>query len=251
MSKVADSIRRGLEEAVAYARGGVKESRLQGPCPGADRRARHSNEARHDSGGVRRPVRIQRQYIAPLGARQTAAGRADARLSARHRARAEGGAEGAARPLSRVTPQRRRKTTTFVVRPGRHRERKRSDPEMKVRCSGSGSPRRFPLGLTLRRSHKSSSLEAAAGRPLLREAGKVSPKATDGVWKAGRLNRKFAVTFVQAVWRRSSGPHPIRRFAPPSPASWGRDPRGDLRCVTTAGLDPGVAMTGLPERIMH
>jgi len=26
MSKVADSIRRGLEEAVAYARGGVKES---------------------------------------------------------------------------------------------------------------------------------------------------------------------------------------------------------------------------------
>src|SRR5208282_1776854 len=52
--------------------------------------------------------------------------------------------------------------------------------------------------------------------------GKVSPKATDGVWKAGRLDRRFAVTFVQAVWRRSSGPHPIRRFAPPSPASWGR-----------------------------
>ncbi len=47
------------------------------------------------------------------------------------------------------------------------------------------------------------------GAPLLREAGKVSPKATDGVWKAGRLDRKFAVRFVQAVWRRCSGPHPI------------------------------------------
>jgi hypothetical protein len=63
---------------------------------------------------------------------------------------------------------------------------------------------------------------AAAGRPLLREAGKVSPKATDGVWKARRFDRKFAVTFVQSDFDRSSGPHPIRRFAPPSPASWGR-----------------------------
>ena len=35
--------------------------------------------------------------------------------------------------------------------------------------------------------------------PLLREAGKVSPKATDGVWKAGRLDGKFAVTLVQST----------------------------------------------------
>jgi hypothetical protein len=44
-------------------------------------------------------------------------------------------------------------------------------------------------------------IEPAGGRrapPLLREAGKVSPKATDGVWKAGRLGRKFAVTFMQS-----------------------------------------------------
>jgi len=33
---------------------------------------------------------------------------------------------------------------------------------------------------------------------------------------------KFAVTVVQCDSRRSSGPHPIRRSAPPSPASWRR-----------------------------
>src|SRR5208337_3951318 len=46
---------------------------------------------------------------------------------------------------------------------------------------------------------------------LLREAGKVSPKATDGVWKAGMVRRRFAVTVVQSDLGRSSGPHPIRR----------------------------------------
>ena len=89
---------------------------------------------------------------------------------------------------------------------------------------------------------------AAAGRSLLREAGKVSPKATDGVWKAGRLDCKFAVTFVQAVWRRSSGPHPIRRHSPSNdgrlstpygatfPSRLGKGSRGDLRCVNIVAL---------------
>ena len=35
-----------------------------------------------------------------------------------------------------------------------------------------------------------------------------------GCGKQGRLDCKFAVTFVQAVRRRSSGPHPIRRQSP-------------------------------------
>ncbi len=38
--------------------------------------------------------------------------------------------------------------------------------------------------------------------PLLHEVGKVSRRRRM-VWKAGRLDRKFAVTFVQAVWRRA------------------------------------------------
>ena len=77
-----------------------------------------------------------------------------------------------------------------VARPSPRRGRNKA---FEVRCDPppSSSPTR------LRSSHKSSSLRSAAGRPLLREAGKVSPKATDGVWKAGRLDRKFAVTFVQ------------------------------------------------------
>ena len=57
-------------------------------------------------------------------------------------------------------------------------------------------------------------LLAAAGHPLLREAGKVSPKATDGVWKAGMVRRRFAMTVVQSDLGRSSGPHPIRRHSP-------------------------------------
>jgi len=81
----------------------------------------------------------------------------------------------------------------------------------------------YPTVLFTRVTHdRIEVVRVVDGRPLLREAGKVSPKATDGVWKAGRLDRKFAVTFVQAIWLTSSGPHPIRRFAPPSPASWGR-----------------------------
>ena len=131
----------------------------------------------------------------------------------------------------------------------------RIEPHARPRRASEHRPRSLPARSTgrppygrLRRSHKSSSLQAAAGRLLLREAGKVSPKATDGVWKAGRLDRKFAVTFVQVVWRRCSGPHPIRRFAPPSPASWGRGPRGDLRCVNTAVRQGGRGFLALAVR---
>src|SRR5271166_1996582 len=40
------------------------------------------------------------------------------------------------------------------------------------------------------------------------------------VWIAAGLQRRFA----QCDLRRSSGPHPIRRFAPPSPAELGKGP---------------------------
>src|SRR5208282_2276983 len=63
--------------------------------------------------------------------------------------------------------------------------------------------------------------EAGGGSPLLREAGRRRV-AADGVWKAATYRCRFAVTVVQSDLGRSSGPHPIRRFAPPSPASWGR-----------------------------
>ncbi len=53
----------------------------------------------------------------------------------------------------------------------------------------------------------------------------------DGVWKAGRGRKGFAVTVVQAGLGRSGWPHPIRRYAPPSPASWGR-----VRSLRTAAV---------------
>ena len=48
--------------------------------------------------------------------------------------------------------------------------------------------------------------------------------AADGVWKAGLGRCRFAATVVQSDLHRSSGPHPIRRFAPPSPAKLGKGP---------------------------
>jgi outer membrane immunogenic protein len=42
----------------------------------------------------------------------------------------------------------------------------------------------------------------------------VSPKATDGVRKAGPDRCKFAATVVQSDLARSSGPDPIRRHRP-------------------------------------
>src|SRR5271165_1266564 len=60
-----------------------------------------------------------------------------------------------------------------------------------------------------------------------------------GCGKQEAVDERFAVTIVQSDLARSSGPHPIRRFAPPSPASWGRGPRGDLRCVNTVAPQGG------------
>ena len=55
--------------------------------------------------------------------------------------------------------------------------------------------------------------------------------AADGVWKAGMAGRNFAVRVMQCDLRRSSGPYPIRRSAPPSPAELGKDSPADPRCV--------------------
>ena len=64
----------------------------------------------------------------------------------------------------------------------------------------------------------------AGGSPFSAKRGRCRV-AADGVRKAGMDRRRFAMTVVQSDLARSSGPHPIRRFAPPSPASWGRGPR--------------------------
>ena len=69
--------------------------------------------------------------------------------------------------------------------------------------------------------------------------------------KQGRVDERFAVRFALSDFDRSSGPHPIRRhspsktgvfrrpMAPPSPGSWGRGPRDELRCVNSAGWRRG------------
>jgi formate-dependent phosphoribosylglycinamide formyltransferase (GAR transformylase) len=95
MSKVANSVRRGLEEAVAYARGEAKESAYRVHVP-----------AVIDVRAIRTKLRMTQEefasrFAAPLGAGQAAAGRADARLPARHRACAKGGPEGVARRVSK------------------------------------------------------------------------------------------------------------------------------------------------------
>jgi hypothetical protein len=45
------------------------------------------------------------------------------------------------------------------------------------------------------------------------------------VWKAGLRGCRFALTVVQSDSLRSSGPHPVRPFGPPSTARWGRSGR--------------------------
>jgi hypothetical protein len=68
--RLSDSTRRGLEEAVAYARGEANESDYRVHVP-AVIDVGHSNETRYDSGRVCGPVRIQCEYAAPLGTGQT------------------------------------------------------------------------------------------------------------------------------------------------------------------------------------
>src|SRR5438477_7910701 len=77
MSKVAGSIRRGLEQAAAYAKGeaNLRAYRVHGPKR-IDVRDPHAS--RHDARGVRRPVRLQRERAAPLGTRRAPTGGRDA-----------------------------------------------------------------------------------------------------------------------------------------------------------------------------
>src|SRR5271165_1670659 len=66
---------------------------------------------------------------------------------------------------------------------------------------------------------------AARGRwfPFCAKAGKVA-EGRMGCGKQGAVWRRLAAPVVQSALRVCSGPHPIRRYAPPSPASWGRGP---------------------------
>ena len=73
-----------------------------------------------------------------------------------------------------------------------------------------------PTGFGPRETGKQSA------NPLLREAGKVAGGAGRmGCGKQDCVDEGFAVIFVQSDFGRASGPHPIRRFAPPSPAKAG------------------------------
>ena len=81
MSKIADSIRRGLQEAVAYAEGEGGENAYRIHVPQKIDVKAIRTTLGHDAGRVRESVRIQRQHAAPLGTRVAPAGRADTSLS--------------------------------------------------------------------------------------------------------------------------------------------------------------------------
>ncbi len=83
----------------------------------------------------------------------------------------------------------------------------------------------------LRNAHRSTLPRVTRGRATPSPRSGEGGRRPDGVRKAGMVRRRFAVTVVQSDSGRSSGPHPIRRCAPPSPARWGRGPRRDLGCV--------------------
>ena len=129
-----------------------------------------------------------------------------------------------------------------IARDGRSPGDRKRNPEMapqaieKPQFAPENGPRWRP-----RHSHKSnsrcSSWDCSRWRVSPSPRSGEGGRRPDGVRKAGMVRRRFAVTVVQSDLRRSSGPHPIRRFAPPSPASWGRGPRDDLRCVNTVGLE--------------
>ena len=61
----------------------------------------------------------------------------------------------------------------------------------------------------------------------------------DGVRKAGMVGRRLGVSVVQTGLRRSGGPHPIRRSAPPSPASWVRGSRRLEMCESRSPVGEG------------
>ena len=82
-------------------------------------------------------------------------------------------------------------------------------------------------GLTLRDAHKSIS----AGAFFSTKWGRW-PGGPDGVRKAGLIRRRFAMTVAQSDLVRSGGPHPIRRFAPPSPAKLEKGGRAAIRGVS-------------------
>ena len=76
--KVADSIRRGLEEALAFADGKAEEGRYGVHVPQViDVRAIRTRLGMTPA-GVRRTVRLQHQHATPLGAGKARAGGADA-----------------------------------------------------------------------------------------------------------------------------------------------------------------------------
>ena len=94
MSKGADSIRRGLNEAVAHAKGeaAAKAYRVHVP-QSIDVKAIRA-KLHMVSGGVRGPVRLQHQHATPLGAGRAPARRTHARVSHGHGSHAQSSAKG-------------------------------------------------------------------------------------------------------------------------------------------------------------
>ena len=77
--------------------------------------------------------------------------------------------------------------------------------------------------------------QASHARPFSAKRGRW-PEGPDGVWKAALDRCRLAAMVVQSDLCRSSGPHPIRRFAPPSPAKLGKEIAPRL-CVAVEPAD--------------
>ncbi len=68
-----------------------------------------------------------------------------------------------------------------------------------------------------------SSSSAFVRRCARHELPRSAAGSANWVRKTGTRRCRFAMTVVQSDLARSSGPHPIRRFAPPSPAVPGKE----------------------------
>ena len=96
MSTVAESIRRGLEQAVAYAEGTADASAYRVHVPKQIDVKAIRAKLEMTQRGICRPLRLLDQYAAALGTRFAPAGRSSEGLSARYRTRSRGRAESLA-----------------------------------------------------------------------------------------------------------------------------------------------------------
>jgi hypothetical protein len=108
-----------------------------------------------------------------------------------------------------------------------------------------------PAANLVKKATRFAQVIAAAARSPSPRSGEGG-RRPDGVRKAGVLRRRFALTFVQSDLGRSSGPHPIRRCAPPLPQQAGEGvgrPRPEICACRRAEL--GKVSTGRFEACVY